>query len=266
MARQAGKQRGRTKPQRLLFSSSSTGARRKLSQIGGAASSEALTFMRRPEQAPRSPDPGRLPRSPDPGRLHSTRRSGLPPSGPDDIKRWRLSEDEAARRRRRAFGVEPQARELEESADRHLGLQAREVHPEAHVGPAGEREVAARALALDEKAVWLRQDDVREGSRRRGRGGSGRPAPRPAGPRHRRARSRRQEPLGQDDGSRSLAPGGCRGCVVEQAQPPRRPGQRQTTLALGEWRRVALDSKAANRSIGSAGPSSSGERCLTRRT
>ena len=48
MGRQAAKQRGRTKPQVLRFSSSSPTPERQLSQIGGDASSEALTFMRRP--------------------------------------------------------------------------------------------------------------------------------------------------------------------------------------------------------------------------
>ena len=50
VARQAGKQRGRSKPQGLRFSSSSTGARVELSQIGGGASRVDLTFMRRPKR------------------------------------------------------------------------------------------------------------------------------------------------------------------------------------------------------------------------
>jgi transposase len=54
VARQAGKQRGRSKPLGPLFSSSSTDAHRKLSQRGGNASSEGLTFMRRPFRASRA--------------------------------------------------------------------------------------------------------------------------------------------------------------------------------------------------------------------
>lgn len=56
VARQAGKQRGRTKPQILRFSSSSTGAQLQLSQTETGASRVDLTFMRRPQQlSPHSP-------------------------------------------------------------------------------------------------------------------------------------------------------------------------------------------------------------------
>ena len=55
VGRQAAKQRGRSKPPGLLFSSSSTGARAELSQIGGGASRDDLTFMRRPKRLLRQP-------------------------------------------------------------------------------------------------------------------------------------------------------------------------------------------------------------------
>ena len=57
-------------------------------------------------------------------------------------------------RRRRARRIEAQARQaLQETADRRVRLQSREVHPDADVGPAREGEVLARVLAAHVEAV-----------------------------------------------------------------------------------------------------------------
>src|SRR6188472_3370499 len=75
--------------------------------------------------------------------------------GPEDVQLRRLAEDQAGGRRG-ARRIEAQARQaLQQSADRRVGLQAGEVHPDAHVGTAREGQVLARVLATDVEAVGI---------------------------------------------------------------------------------------------------------------
>ena len=56
------------------------------------------------------------------------------------------------------LGVQAQTREpREQAADRGVGLEAREVHPDADVRPAREGQVAGGVGALDVEAVRIRE-------------------------------------------------------------------------------------------------------------
>src|SRR3954453_2301609 len=73
--------------------------------------------------------------------------------GPEDVQLGRLAEDQAGRPRR-SRRIEGQARKgLPERADCRVRLEAREVHPDAHVGPAREGKMLARVLAPHVEAV-----------------------------------------------------------------------------------------------------------------
>src|SRR4051812_33316583 len=75
--------------------------------------------------------------------------------GPEDVQLGRLAEDEAGGRRP-ARRIEAQARQaLQQAADGRVRLEAREVHPDAHVRPAREGEVLARVLAPRVEAVGV---------------------------------------------------------------------------------------------------------------